>query len=219
MTDILNSLVAKLERAPVVPLIQSDDPAGAVELMHALARGGLGVVEVVLRTQRAYDVVKTLAEQSGDVIVGAGTVLSPQHARDAVDAGARFLVSPGLHEDVVETAYELGVPILPGVATASEAQRAWNLGLRNVKFFPASQAGGPSMIRALASVFSDLRFMPTGGISVGNLPDYLAIKAVLACGGSWLTPADAVRAGAFDVIERLAGEALQAARTVRPDVT
>lgn len=215
MSDVLPELVKLLDAAPIVPLIQSDDPDGAVALMRALQRGGLGVVEVVLRTERAYDVVRMLSASAGDVIVGAGTILNAQHARDAVAAGARFLVSPGLDEGVVEVAKQLKVPVLPGVATATEAQRAWNMGLRQVKIFPASQSGGTGKIRALASVFPGMRFMPTGGVSASNLADYLGCAEVLACGGSWLTPKDAVASGDFDTVERLCREALAIAANVR----
>ena len=134
---------------------------------------------------------------------------------DIVAAGATLIVSPGLHEGVVATANELGVPIIPGVATATELQQAWNLGLRVLKFFPAQQAGGIPMIKALASVFRDVVFMPTGGVSPANLQDYLRVPAVLACGGSWLTPAAAIADGDFDQITALAGEALAIAREIR----
>ncbi|MFK8013837.1 MAG: bifunctional 4-hydroxy-2-oxoglutarate aldolase/2-dehydro-3-deoxy-phosphogluconate aldolase [Gammaproteobacteria bacterium] len=215
MSDALPQLVALLDAAPIVPLVQSDDPDGAVALMQALRRGGLSVVEVVLRTERAYEVVEALCDKADDEIVGAGTILSAQNARDAVAAGARFLVSPGLDDGVVEVARELNVPVLPGVATATEAQRAWNMGLRQVKVFPASQSGGTGKIRALASVFQGMRFMPTGGIGAANLAEYLACPEVLACGGSWLTPKAAVASGDFDTVERLCREALAIAADVR----
>ena len=216
MSDDLETLIRLLDAAPVVPLVQSDDPQGAVALMQALHRGGLRVVEVVLRTERAFDVVASLCANAGEVIVGAGTILDQQQAREAVAAGARFLVSPGLDEGVVRVARELHVPVLPGVATATEAQRARNMGLRQVKVFPASQSGGPGNIKALASVFRGMRFMPTGGVGAGNLADYLAVPQVLACGGSWLTPKEAVASGDHATIERLCREALAIAAKARP---
>lgn len=215
-TTVMSDLEARLRNAPVVPLIQSDDPAQAVQVMRALVDGGLSVIEVVLRTSRAFDVLRRLADTEIDALVGAGTVLSAEHAHRAVDAGARFLVSPGLEESVVAASREQDVPILPGIATASEAQRAWNLGLRCVKFFPASQAGGPKMLKALSSVFADLTFMPTGGVGPGNLGDYLAVDAVMACGGSWLTPKDAVSSGDLGVVTALAREAVALAGEARP---
>ncbi len=204
-----------LSAAPVVPLIQGDDPETAVRTARALVAGGLTVLEVVLRTDAAMQCLAAIAENVGEVIAGAGTVLSTAQAEQSLDAGARFIVSPGLDEGVVGVARSADIPIFPGVATATELQRAWNLGLRTVKFFPASIIGGPGAIKAFASVFRDVRFMPTGGVSPDNLAEYLAVPAVLACGGSWLTPAATVGAGDFDSVTRLAEEALSIARKAR----
>jgi 2-dehydro-3-deoxyphosphogluconate aldolase/(4S)-4-hydroxy-2-oxoglutarate aldolase len=173
-----------LEEYPVVPVVVIEDPAKAVALARALVAGGLPIIEVTMRTAAAADAISAICAAVPDAIVGAGTVLSSTHARTIVAAGARFIVSPGLHDDVVKAAKELSVPVIPGVATASEAQHAWNLGLRILKFFPAAQAGGVSMIKALAAVFRDVQFMPTGGISPSNLREYLEVPAVLACGES-----------------------------------
>jgi 2-dehydro-3-deoxyphosphogluconate aldolase/(4S)-4-hydroxy-2-oxoglutarate aldolase len=173
------------------------------------------VLEVVMRTDAALDCLRAIGREVPDAIVGAGTVLSAEHARSAAAAGACFIVSPGLHEDVVRAAQEAGLPAFPGTATATEVQRAWNLGLRAVKFFPAGQAGGIPMIKALASVFRDVRFMPTGGVSAANLADYLAVPAVIACGGSWLTPKEAIAAGDYRAVTVLAREAVAIANTVR----
>ncbi len=215
MTDSLTTLVDTLQDAPIVPLINSNDPVRAVSVMDALVAGGLPVVEVVLRTPRALDVVSALAAHDSPAIVGVGTVLDRAQAQRAVDAGARFLVSPGLDDGVVAVAQAAGLPVLPGVATASEAQRAWNMGLRHVKFFPAVQAGGLGMLKALSSVFSGLQFMPTGGVGPGNLAEFLGLPAVLACGGSWLTPANAVASGDDAAITAVAADALNIARGVR----
>ncbi|MDH3349911.1 MAG: bifunctional 4-hydroxy-2-oxoglutarate aldolase/2-dehydro-3-deoxy-phosphogluconate aldolase [Gammaproteobacteria bacterium] len=204
-----------LEESPVVPVVVIDDAEKAVPVAKALLAGGLPVIEVTMRTAAAADAIAAIAAEVPGAHVGAGTVLSAEHARTIVAAGAKFIVSPGLHEDVVSAARELRVPIIPGVATATEAQRAWNLGLRILKFFPAGQAGGAAMIKALASVFRDVMFMPTGGVSTSNLKDYLALPAVLACGGSWLTPADAIADGDFDQITALASEALAIAKEAR----
>jgi 2-dehydro-3-deoxyphosphogluconate aldolase/(4S)-4-hydroxy-2-oxoglutarate aldolase len=204
-----------LEEYPVVPVVVIEDPAKAVALARALVAGGLPIIEVTMRTAAAADAISAICAAVPDAIVGAGTVLSSTHARTIVAAGARFIVSPGLHDDVVKAAKELSVPVIPGVATASEAQHAWNLGLRILKFFPAAQAGGVSMIKALAAVFRDVQFMPTGGISPSNLREYLEVPAVLACGGSWLTPAEAIQGGRFDRITELAAEAAAIAKEVR----
>lgn len=201
-----------LESAPVVPLVQADEPEVATAVTRALAAGGLTVIEVVLRTDRALECLRAVAEDAPEVIAGAGTVLSAEQARQSIDAGARFVVSPGLDDAVVETCRSADVPVFPGIYTPSELQHACNLGLEVVKFFPASIAGGIPAIKVFAGVFRTMRFMPTGGISAANLADYLAIPSVIACGGSWLTPSDAIKAGDFDAITKLAGEAIAIAK-------
>ena len=204
-------LIPTLKSAPVVPLIQASDTGVALKTARALLEGGLKVHEVVLRTDEAFECLGAIAREIPDAIVGAGTVLSADQARRALDCGATFIVSPGLGEDVVKVANDAGVPVLPGIATATELQRAWNLGLRTVKFFPAGLAGGPKMLKALSSVFRDVAFMPTGGVNADTLADYLAVPAVLACGGSWLTPKEAIDAGDFEVVTTLATDALHIA--------
>lgn len=192
----------------VVPLVQADDPDTAVKISAALIEGGLTVLEVVLRTDEALRCLEVIAAEFPDVHVGAGTVLSAEQAKEVIARGASFIVSPGLDDASVEVAQAASTPIFPGIATPTELQHAWNLGLRAVKFFPAGQFGGVATLKALASVFRDVRFMPTGGVSAKNLRDYLALPAVLACGGSWLTPADAVADGNYERITELAVEAV-----------
>lgn len=204
-----------LSKNPVVPLVQADDPDVAVKTSRALAAGGLKVAEVVLRTDRALDCLQAIASDVPETIAGAGTVLSVKQATAALENGAKFIVSPGLDEGVVGIARDHGVPIYPGIMTPGELQRAFNLGLDIVKFFPASIAGGVPALKAFASVFRSMRFMPTGGISPGNLADYLSIPAVLACGGSWLTPADRIAAGDYEAVTKLATEAVAIARQAR----
>lgn len=205
----------QLEKVPVVPVVVIKDASKAVPLANALVSGGLPVIEVTMRTAAAADAISAIRADVPDALIGAGTVLSGEQAHAIVAAGARFIVSPGLHEDVVAAARELSVPVIPGVATATEAQQAWNMGLRTLKFFPAGQAGGIGMIKALAAVFRDVKFMPTGGVSAKNLRDYLEVPAVLACGGSWLTPADVIESGDYDRITSLACEAMAVAKEVR----
>ncbi len=196
-----------LERVGVVPVIVIDNADVAVPVAEALRDGGLSVIEVTLRTAAALDAIRRIATQVPDVIIGAGTVLNAEQCRNAARAGARFIVSPGLDEAVVAESKSLALPLYPGVATATEAQAAWNMGLRTLKFFPAGPAGGVAMLKALGSVFRDVRFMPTGGISPANLCDYLQLPAVIACGGSWLTPATAIESRDFAAIRALAVEA------------
>lgn len=206
----------RLRATPVVPLIQADDPDIAVSIANALVEGGLTVLEVVFRTNAALECLAAVVESVEEAIAGAGTVLNAEQAVQAVNAGARFIVSPGLDDGVVDVALGNTLPVFPGVATATEMQAAWNMGLRIVKFFPAGQAGGPAMIKSLSSVFRDMSIMPTGGVSAANLNEYLAVPAVIACGGSWLTPSAAIDAGDFAAITRLAKEAAEIARAARP---
>ena len=213
--DEYSAMKSMLEKTPVVPVVVIEDANRAVRVAQALVNGGLPIIEVTMRTAAAADAIAAIAAEVPDAHVGAGTVLSSAHAKTIVAAGAKFIVSPGLHESVVSTARDLSIPVIPGVATATEAQRAWNMGLRILKFFPAGQAGGPAMIKALASVFRDVMFMPTGGVTPSNLEDYLALPAVLACGGSWLTPAKAIADGDYDQITALASEALAIAKEVK----
>jgi 2-dehydro-3-deoxyphosphogluconate aldolase/(4S)-4-hydroxy-2-oxoglutarate aldolase len=217
-SNVSIDLKKTLQTVPVVPLVQADDPKIAVLISRALAAGGLTVAEVVFRADRALECLAAVADEVPEMIAGAGTVLSAEQARAAVEAGARFIVSPGLDEGVVAVAREHGIPVYPGIVTPGELQHAFNLGLDTVKFFPASLAGGIPMLKALSSVFRTMRFMPTGGISPGNLADYLAVPAVLACGGSWLTPADAIAAGDYEKITTLAQEAVQIASRARGEI-
>lgn len=215
--NVSTDISKTLQSAPVVPLVQADEPKVAVLTSRSLAAGGLTVAEVVFRTDRALECLKAVADEVPEMIAGAGTVLSEQQAKAAIKAGARFIVSPGLDDGVVAVGREHGIPVYPGVATATELQRAFNLGLDVVKFFPASLAGGVPMLKALSSVFRTMRFMPTGGISAGNLAEYLAVPAVLACGGSWLTPAAALFTGDYAQITTLAKEAVNIASQARRD--
>ncbi|KAA9131708.1 bifunctional 4-hydroxy-2-oxoglutarate aldolase/2-dehydro-3-deoxy-phosphogluconate aldolase [Marinihelvus fidelis] len=205
----------KLLQTPVIPLVQASDPEVAIRTSKALVDGGLDVIEVVMRTPEALDCMAAIVEALPDAIVGAGTVLSAGQAGSALEAGAKFIVSPGLNEGVVEASRTGGVPVYPGVNTPSEVQTAWNLGLRTLKFFPAGLAGGTPMLKALGSVFRDVKFIPTGGVSASNLGEYLAVSSVLACGGSWLTPADEIAAGNYDAVTTLAREAAGIAQSAR----
>jgi len=209
MSDLINSLQAKR----VVPLVQSDDPATALKISEALLEGGLDVLEVVLRTDAALDCLEAIAKEFPQAHVGAGTVFNAAQSEEVIRRGATFIVSPGLDEPSVKVAQSNDIAILPGVATPSELMRAHNMGLRTVKLFPASVVGGPKMIKALASVARDVGFMPTGGVNAQNLPEYLAVPAVLACGGSWLTPKADIEAGNFAAITKLAKDAIAIANS------
>lgn len=212
MTQELSS---RLSAAPVVPLIGENDVQKAVATAKALAAGGLGVIEVVMRSADAQAGMEAIVATTEGLIVGAGTVLTLDQAKSVRASGAEFIVSPGLLDEIAIFCMEEGIPFFPGTMTAGEVQRAYALGLREVKFFPASLAGGVPMLKALGSVFREMRFMPTGGVSAANLSDFLALPSVLACGGSWLTPKDAVEAGDYETIKNLASEAVKIARSAR----
>lgn len=192
----------------IVPVVVVDGADEAVRLADALAAGGLPVAEITLRMPGVVDAIRAVAAQRPDMIVGAGTVISPEQVDQVVEAGARFVVSPGTSEAVVVRARELGVPVLPGVATASDVMRAVSLGVDVVKLFPASVAGGPAAIKALSAPFGQVRFMPTGGVNAKNLHEYLEIPAVIAAGGSWMVERSLVTAGQWDEITRRSAEAV-----------
>ncbi|MEO9635120.1 MAG: bifunctional 4-hydroxy-2-oxoglutarate aldolase/2-dehydro-3-deoxy-phosphogluconate aldolase [Parasphingorhabdus sp.] len=214
--SIEQDLEARLAAAPVVPLIGASDTDVAVETANALGAGGLSIIEVVLRTDEAVDCMEAIVKQTSGLIVGAGTVLTVDQAEEVVARGAQFIVCPGLVDEVAEFCLNQCVPLYAGTMTAGEVQRAYALGLRTVKFFPASLAGGVPMLKALSSVFREMRFMPTGGVSASNLDEFLALPSVIACGGSWLTPAAAIDAGDYEAITKLAREAVEIASAVRP---
>ena len=207
--DVLSVLSA----ARLVPVVVLDAVADANALAGALVAGGLPVAEVTFRTAAAADSIRAMSAR-GDILVGAGTVLTVAQVDQAVAAGASFVVSPGLSRAVVERCQEKGVLALPGAVTATEVQAALELGINTVKFFPAGTSGGAAAITALAAPFGDVRFVPTGGVGPKNLAEYLSIQAVAAVGGSWMVPRDLVKSGDFAGIQALTAEAVAMARTL-----
>jgi len=199
--------LSRLAAHRIVPVVVLDDAADAGPLATALVAGGLPVAEVTFRTAAAADAIRIMAAR-GDVLVGAGTVLTPAQVDAAVAAGAQYVVSPGTSRAVVERCAEHGVPALPGAVTATEVQAALELGLTTVKFFPAGTSGGPKAIAALAAPFTSVRFVPTGGVGAANLAEYLALPSVCAVGGSWMVPRDRIRAGDVDAVRALTREAV-----------
>lgn len=196
-----------LDLAPVVPVVVLHDAADAVPLARALVAGGLPAIEVTLRTPAALESIRAMAAEVAGAVVGAGTVISPEHVRDTVDAGARFLVSPGWTDALLEAMKASGVPFLPGVSTTSEVVALLERGVREMKFFPAEAAGGTAYLKALSAPLPQARFCPTGGISLASAPSYLALPNVGCVGGSWMVPGDAVAAKDWDRVARLAAEA------------
>ncbi len=198
--------------APVIPVIVLEDIAHAVPLARALVAGGIRMLEVTLRTPVALACIECIAKEVPEAVVGAGTVRSPADAQAAAMAGARFAVSPGYTHAIGKACHDLGLSLLPGVATGSEILAAQEDGYTALKFFPAMQAGGLAMLKAWQGPFGDVRFCPTGGVSAANAPEFLALANVACVGGSWLTPAEAVKNGHWDRITALAAEAARLPR-------
>ncbi|MCF1593883.1 bifunctional 4-hydroxy-2-oxoglutarate aldolase/2-dehydro-3-deoxy-phosphogluconate aldolase [Streptomyces muensis] len=197
-------MTSVLDIAPVVPVVVVDDPSDAVPLARALVAGGLPAIEVTLRTPAALEAIGAIADAVPEAVVGAGTVITPEQVSRAVAAGARFLVSPGWTDLLLEAMRASGVPFLPGVSTASEVVALLERGVREMKFFPAEAAGGTAYLKSLYGPLPQVRFCPTGGIGPATAPDYLALPNVGCVGGSWMLPADVVAARDWARVEELA---------------
>ncbi len=206
------SMTEQLRAARVVPVITIDDSDNAVPLARALAAGGLSCAEITFRTPRAADAIRRISAEAPEFLAGAGTVLTTAQVDAAREAGARFIVAPGFSRRVVEHCLSLGLPVYPGIATPTEVEAALELGLKTLKFFPAEPMGGLTYLKAIAAPFVGVNFMPTGGISASNVGEYLAYDRVVACGGSWMAPADWIADKRFD---RIRDESLRAAETAR----
>jgi 2-dehydro-3-deoxyphosphogluconate aldolase/(4S)-4-hydroxy-2-oxoglutarate aldolase len=182
-----------LQVSPVIPVVTIEDPADAVPVAQALLDGGVRIIELTLRTDRALESLARISQEVPDILTGAGTVLTPAQADAAVEAGAQFLVSPGTTTALLQHLLILPAPVLPGVATVSEALCVLEHGITNMKFFPAAQAGGPAYLKAISAPVPQIRFCPTGGITTSTAPDYLDLPNVSCIGGSWLTPQSAIQ--------------------------
>jgi 2-dehydro-3-deoxyphosphogluconate aldolase/(4S)-4-hydroxy-2-oxoglutarate aldolase len=200
----------ELKRLKIVPVIVIDDPASATELASALIAGGLPCAEVTFRTAGAADALRRMSERP-ELLLGAGTVLTTNQAETARAAGARFIVSPGFNPAVVDYCQEHDLPVFPGVCTPTEIEMALTKGLTTLKFFPAEPAGGVAYLKAIAAPYGMVEFIPTGGISTANIATYLGFKKVIACGGSWMAPADWIAAGDF---QRIRAETAHAVKVV-----
>jgi 2-dehydro-3-deoxyphosphogluconate aldolase/(4S)-4-hydroxy-2-oxoglutarate aldolase len=209
-------ILERLGDLAIVPVVEITDVSRAVPLAEALVAGGLACAEITFRTAAAADAIRAIRAGCPDLLVGAGTVLSVEQAEAAVQAGAAFLVAPGSNPRVIAAARRLGTPIVPGVCTPSEIERALVDGLDVLKFFPAEVCGGIPFLKAVAPVYPTVRYVPTGGVGPANLAAYLALPQVLACGGSWMVKRELIAAGDFEAIARLAAEAIAIARASRP---
>ena len=208
------AILARLRAARIVPVIVIDDAADATPLAAALVTGGLPLAEVTFRTAAAGEALRRIAGENPELLAGAGTVLTPQQAREARDAGAQFIVSPGFGPAVVDYCLEHGIPVFPGVCTPTEVEMALAKGLTTLKFFPAEPAGGVAYLKAIAAPYGMVEFIPTGGISAANVGGYLAFKKVVACGGSWMAPAEWIRGKQFDRIRQETETAVAVAQEI-----
>lgn len=208
----IEQLATRLAGLRVVPVVTIDAAADAGGLADALAAGGLPIAEVTFRTDAAAEAIRAICAARPDVLVGAGTVLDATTVDKALEAGAEFIVAPGLNPHVVERCLERGVAAVPGVATPTEIEAALALGLRLLKFFPAEAMGGPGYLSAMSAPYRGVRFMPTGGINPANLASYLALPNVVAAGGTWIATADSIRNQRWDEITGLAEEAVSISR-------
>ena len=207
-----DEVVASLRRHRLVPVIVIDDAGNAPDLGRALAAGGLPCAEVTFRTAGAREALARLAGECPDVLAGAGTVLTPAQAKDARDAGARFIVAPGFSPAVVDYCLENEIHVFPGIATPTDIEAALSRGLKVLKFFPAEPLGGVAYLKAISAPYASVEFMPTGGVTVQNVASYLAFPRVVACGGSWMAPSDWIAGGDF---ERITDEVRQAVVAVQ----
>ncbi len=211
----MKTIEEQFQEYGVVPVVVLEDARDALPLAQALTQGGLPCAEVTFRTRAAEESIRQMSARYPEMLVGAGTVLTTEQVERAVAAGAKFIVSPGFDPEIVDYCLEKKIPVFPGCITPSEVAQAVKRGLRVVKFFPAEQAGGIAMIKAMAAPYTMVRFMPTGGISAKNLKDYLSSDKVLCCGGSWMVKGDMIKNGEFDKIREMTKEAVELAASIR----
>ena len=205
----------KIGQMGIVPVVVLNDAKNAVSLAQSLINGGLPCAEVTFRTEAAQQSIAEISKNFPQMFVGAGTVLTTEQVDRAVDAGAKFIVSPGFNPKVVEYCIKKGYPVTPGIMTPTELEMALEFGLDVVKFFPAENAGGLKMIKAMAAPYTKMKFMPTGGINPQNVREYLQCDKILACGGSWMVKGDLINSGNFAEIEKLTKEASQIVKEIR----
>ena len=209
MSAKTDEIFGRFEEVGIIPVVVLNDAKDAGPLGKALMEGGLPAAEVTFRTDAAEESIRIMSSEFPDMLVGAGTVLTTEQVDRAVAAGAKFIVAPGLDEEVVQYCIDRDIPVCPGTQTASEMMKVLKMGLTHVKFFPAENAGGLKMIKAIGAALTKLKFMPTGGISADNVLDYLRDDKIFCCGGSWMVKSDMIRAGKFDEIKEKVREAAE----------
>lgn len=211
----MSTIIEELSGYGVVPVVVLNRAEDAKPLAEALCKGGLPCAEVTFRTEAAEESIRIMSENFPQMLVGAGTVLTIGQVDRAVGAGAKFIVSPGFDPEIVDYCTEKKIPVLPGCITPSEVAQGVKRGLKVLKFFPAEQAGGVAMIKAMAAPYTTVKFMPTGGISAKNLEEYLSVPKIVACGGSWMVKGDLIDSGQFDKIEEMTREAVDLVHKIR----
>ncbi len=212
----MNDVLKRIEELKVVPVIKMKSADSAEPLGAALLEAGLPVAEVTFRTEAAEEAIRAMSKAHPDLLIGAGTVLKIRQVQQAVDAGAKFIVSPGFNPRVVTYCIENGIPVTPGINNPTNIEAALELGLEVVKFFPAEASGGLKLLKAMSAPYGDaVRFIPTGGIKAENLSEYLSFDGVVACGGSWMVKGDLVDSGNFEKITSLCREAVEIAQGVK----
>lgn len=211
----MHKILEEISLMGIVPVVKIDDAKDAAPLAKALCDGGLPCAEVTFRTAAAKEAISIMTKEFPDMLIGAGTVLTTKQVDEAIEAGAKFIVSPGLNPEVVKYCVDKEIPITPGCANPSDIETALSFGLEVVKFFPAEAAGGLPMIKAMSAPYTGVKFMPTGGINAKNINDYLSFSKIIACGGSWMVSGDLVKAGKFDEIKALTEEAVKLVAEIR----
>ena len=211
----MNQILEEISKVGLVPVIKLNDPEKAVPLVNALKKGGIPVAEVTFRAAGAAKAIKLMSEAQPDMLVGAGTVMCEAQVDEAIEAGAKFIVSPGLDVELVKYCQQKGIAVFPGCTTPTDYHAAYRLGLKVLKFFPAEQSGGLSKIKAMAAPFPMFKVMPTGGISLKNLGEYLACPTICACGGSYMVTADLIDNQKWDEITELCKESVKIVKEVR----
>lgn len=211
----MNEVLKKIQEIGILPVVVLEDAKDAKPLANALCEGGLPLAEVTFRTSAAKESIEIMSSQFPDMLVGAGTVLSVEQVKESIKAGAKFIVSPGFDDEVVNYCLENNIPVTPGTCTPSDVQKCYKLGLEVVKFFPAEPSGGLNMIKAIAAPYTTIKFIPTGGIDLNNMSNYLSYEKIFAIGGSWMVKGSLVKNGEFDKIKQMTKEAVERVKEVR----
>ena len=206
---MFDKIEKQFKKAKIIPVVKIENANDVVNLGNALIEGGLPVAEITFRTKAAFKAIQLITSKLPQILVGAGTVLTITQVNEAVDAGTKFIVSPGFNPKIVDYCINRKIPIFPGVNSPSQIEMGLERGLKVLKFFPAEASGGVKMLKAISAPYGDVKFIPTGGININNINDYLSLQSVLVCGGSWIVKASLIKEGKFSEITKLTKEAVE----------